>query len=91
MNAKQWSEHNWKGAAKNARDKARKILRHPAHFHNRRIKRRENPLAVAHYCGTWLAMIEADYCGMLGLRLDQTKIEPQAENPLEKYGCGAGI
>ncbi len=29
-------------------------------------------------------MIQADYCGTLGLRLDQTKIEPQAENPLQK-------
>jgi len=33
-------------------------------------------------------MIEADYCGTLGLRLDQTKIDPQAENPLKNMVAG---
>jgi hypothetical protein len=55
------------------------------------INRGENPLAVAQYCGTSLAMIQEDYCGALGLRLDQTKIEPQAENPLKNMVAGPGF
>jgi integrase len=55
------------------------------------IKRGENPLAVAQYCGMSLAMIEADYWGTLGLRLDQTVFEPQAENPLKNMVAGPGF
>jgi hypothetical protein len=36
-------------------------------------------------------MIEADYCGMFGLQLDQTEIEPQAENPLKNMVAGPGF
>jgi hypothetical protein len=36
-------------------------------------------------------MIEADYCGTLGLRLDQTIVEPQAENPLKNMVAGPGF
>jgi hypothetical protein len=55
------------------------------------IKRGKNPLAVAQYCVASLAMMQADYCGALGLRLDQTKIEPQAENPLKNMVAGPGF
>ncbi len=55
------------------------------------IKRGENPLAVAQYGGTSLAMIQADYCGTLGLRFDQTVFEPQAENPLKNMVAGPGF
>jgi hypothetical protein len=79
------------GAAKNSRDQASKILRHPAQFITETIKRGENSLAVAQYCGTSLAMIQADYCGTLGLRLDQTFFKPQAENPLKNMVAGPGF
>ena len=36
-------------------------------------------------------MIEADYCGVLGLRLDQTVFEPQAFNPLKDMVAGPGF
>ena len=57
------------------------------------IKCSENPLAVAQYCGTSLAMIQGDCCGTLGLRLDhdRSKIEPQAENPLQNMVAGPGF
>ena len=57
------------------------------------IKCGENPLAVAQYCGTSLAMIQGDCCGTLGLQLDydRTKIEPQAENPLQNMVAGPGF
>ena len=57
------------------------------------IKCGENPLAVAQYCGTSLAMIQGDCCGTLGLRLDhdRTKIEPQAENSLQKWLRGRDL
>lgn len=91
MNAKKWSEHNWGGPLKTLGIRHRKFYSTRHTFITEAIKRGESPLAVAQYCGTSLAMIEADYCGTLGLRLDQTVFEPQAENPLRKYGCGAGI
>ena len=81
INAKKWSEHNWGEPLKKLRIRHRKFYATRHTFITKAIKRGENPLAVAQYCGTSLAMIEADYCGTLGLRLDQTVFEPQAENP----------
>jgi len=38
-------------------------------------------------------MIQNDYCGTLGLRLntDRPKIDPQAENPLRNMVAGPGF
>ncbi len=91
MNAKKWSEHNWAGPLKSLGIRHRKFYATRHTFITEAIKRGENPLAVAQYCGTSLVMIQADYCGALSLDLDRTVFEPQAEKPLEKYGCGAGI
>jgi hypothetical protein len=61
------------------------------------IKRGENPLAVAQYCGTSLAMIQADYCGTLDLvartklETDRTKIAQPAEKPLENVASPTGF
>jgi hypothetical protein len=48
-------------------------------------------VAVAQYCGTSLAMIQADYCGTLGLAGDQTIFEPQAANPMKNLVAGPGF
>ena len=34
---------------------------------------------------------KADYCGTLGLRLNQTVFEPQAENPMKNMVAGPGF
>jgi integrase len=81
INAKKWSEHNWKGPLEALGIRHRKSYATRHTFITEAIRRGENPLAVAQYCGTSLAMIEADYCGTLGLRLDQTVFEPQAKIP----------
>ena len=91
MDAKKWSEHNWKGPLKNLGIRHRKFYATRHTFITEAIKRGENPLAVAQYCGTSLAMIEADYCGVLGLRLNQTVFEPQAYNPLKRLVAGPGF
>jgi integrase len=91
MNAKKWSEHNWGGPLETLGIRHRKFYATRHTFITEAIKRGENPLAVAQYCGTSLAMIEADYCGTLGLRLDQTVFEPQAENPLKNMVAGPGF
>jgi hypothetical protein len=72
MNAKKRSEHNWGGSLETLGIRHRKFYATRHTFITEAIKRGESPLAVAQYCGTSLAMIQADYCGTLGLRLDQT-------------------
>jgi hypothetical protein len=91
MNAKKWSEHNWKGPLKTLGIRHRKFYATRRTSITETIKRGETPLPVAQYCGTSLAMIQADYCGTLGLRLDQTFFEPQAENPLKNMVAGPGF
>jgi integrase len=91
MNAKKWNEHNWGGPLETLGIRHRKFYATRHTFITEAIKRGENPLAVAQYCGTSLAMIEADYCGTLGLRLDQIVFRTASRKSLEKYGCGAGI
>jgi integrase len=77
MNAKKWSEHNWAAALKALGIKHRKFYATRHTFITEAIKRGENILAVAQYCGTSVAMIQKDYCGPLGLALDPTAVEPQ--------------
>ena len=93
MNAKKWSEHNWKRPLKALGIRHRKFYATRHTFITEAIKRGENLLAVAQYCGTSLAMIQNDYCGTLGLRLntDRPKIDPQAENPLKDMVAGPGF
>ena len=93
MNAKKWSEHNWKRPLKALGIRHRKFYATRHTFITEAIKRGENLLAVAQYCGTSLAMIQNDYCGTLGLRLnaDRPKIDPQAENPLKNMVAGPGF
>lgn len=91
MNAKKWSEHNWAGPLKTLGIRHRKFYATRHTFITEAIKRGESPLAVAQYCGTSLAMIQADYCGTLGLRLDQTVFEPQVEKALKRLVAGPGF
>ncbi len=91
MDAKKWSQHNWRAPLKTLGIRHRKFYATRHTFITEAINRGENPLAVAQYCGTSLAMIEADYCGVLGLRLDQTVFEPQAYNPLKNMVAGPGF
>jgi integrase len=91
MNAKKWSEHNWAGPLEDLAIRHRKFYATRHTFITEAIKRGESPLAVAQYCGTSLAMIQADYCGTLGLRLDQTIFEPQPPKYLESMVAGPGF
>jgi integrase len=91
MNAKKWSEHNWGGPLKTLGIRHRKFYATRHTFIMEAIKRGESPLAVAQYCGTSLAMIQADYCGTLGLRLDQTVFEPQVEKALKIWLRGRDL
>ena len=91
MNAKKWSEHNWKGPLKTLGIRHRKFYATRHTFITEAVKRGESPLAVAQYCGTSLAMIQADYCSTLGLRLDQTIFEPQPPKYLENMVAGPGF
>jgi integrase len=101
MNAKKWSEHNWAKPLRELGIKHRKFYATRHTFITEAIKRGENPLAVAQYCGTSLAMIQRDYCGSLGLRLgvgidgvrpsDRPRIDPQAKNLNEIMVAGPGF
>jgi integrase len=97
MNAKKWSEHNWREPLKKLGIRHRKFYATRHSFITESIRRGENPLAVAQYCGTSLAMIEQDYCGTLGLRLgqpvqgDRTVFEPQAPKYAERLVAGPGF
>jgi integrase len=71
MNAKKWSEHNWKKPLKKLGIRHRKFYATRHTFITEAIKRGENLLAVAQYCGTSLTMIQKDYCGTLGLQLNR--------------------
>jgi hypothetical protein len=55
------------------------------------IKRGENPLSVAQYCGTSLTMIQTDYCGTLGLSSHQTVFEPLVDKALKRLVAGPGF
>ena len=77
MNAKKWSEHNWAAPLKALGITHRKFYATRHTFITEAIKRGENILAVAQYCGTSVTMIQKDYCGPLGLALDPTAVEPQ--------------
>ncbi len=91
MNARKWSEHNWGGALKKIGIRHRKFYATRHTFITEAIKRGENPLSVAQYCGTSLAMIQADYCGTLGLKLDQTVFEPLVDKALKELVAGPGF
>jgi len=91
MSAKKWSEHNWAAPLKKLEIRHRKFYATRHTFITEAIKRGDNPLAVAQYCGTSLAMIQADYCGTLRLNLNQTVFEPQAGNPLKNMVAGPGF
>ena len=91
MNAKKWSEHNWGGPLKTLGIRHRKFYATLHTFITEAIKRRESPLAVAQCCGTSLEMSQKDYCGTLGLRLDQTVFEPAVEKALERLVAGPGF
>jgi len=91
MNARKWSEHNWGGPLKTLGIRRQEFYATRHTFITEAIKRGESPLAVAQYCGTSLAMIQADYCGTLGLRLDQTVFEPQLEKALKSLVAGPGF
>jgi integrase len=80
MNAKKWSEHNWAEPLKELGIRHRKFYATRHTFITEMIKRGENPLAVAQHCGTSLAMIQADYCGTLGLRLNQSGAAMEQRN-----------
>ena len=92
MNAKKWSEHNWKGPRKTLGIRHRKFYATRHTFITEAIRREENPLA-AQYCGMSLAMIQGDYCGRwaCGSITIEPKIEPQAENPLQNMVAGPGF
>jgi hypothetical protein len=91
MNARKWSQHNWRGPLEALSIRHRRFYNTRHTFITEAINRGENPLAVAQYCGTSWAMIEVDDCGVLGLPLDQTVFEPQAYNPSENLVAGPGF
>src|SRR5437870_11001211 len=63
MNARKWSEHNWGGPLKTLGIRRQEFYATRHTFITEAIRRGENPLAVAQYCGMSLAMIQGDYCG----------------------------
>lgn len=89
INAKKWSEHNWVEPLRELGIRHRKFYATRHTFITEAISRGENPLAVAQYCGTSVAMIQADYCGILSLNL--TVMQPQAEKPLIDMVAGPGF
>ena len=91
MDAKKLGEHNWRAPLKTLGIRHRKFYATRHTFITEAINGGGKPLAVAQYCGTSLAMIEADCCGVLGLWLDQTVFEPQTYNPLKNLVAGPGF
>jgi integrase len=89
MYAKKWSEHYWREPLKKLGIRHRKFYATRHTFITEAIRRGGNPLAVAQYCGTSLAMIQADYCGPLSL--DATVLEPSAPNSSESMVAGPGF
>ena len=105
MNAKKWSEHNWATPLEKLTIRHRKFYATRHTFITEAIQRGENILAVAQYCGTSVQMIQADYCGPLGLAIhaqvspqhpteiqpDQTVIKPELANYLKNMVAGPGF
>jgi integrase len=58
-------------------------------FITEHVKAGQNLKALADYCGTSVAMIEAQYCGKL--ELDQTISKPQPSNVLNSMASTTGI
>ena len=67
MNPKKWAEHNWAEPLQKLGINHRKFYCTRHSFITEMIERRENPMAVAQYCGTSVQMIQEDYCGPLEL------------------------
>src|SRR5262249_9806427 len=67
MNSKKWSQHNWAGPLKDLGIRHRKFYATRHTFITEKVRAGENPFAVAQYCGTSLAMLQRDYCGVIGL------------------------
>jgi integrase len=91
MNAKKWSEHNWAAPLKKLEIRHRKFYATRHTFITETVKAGKNLKAVADYCGTSVAMIEADYCGVLSLNLDQTVLQPVPRKYLENMVAGPGF
>jgi integrase len=91
MNAKKWSEHNWAAPLKKLDIRHRKFYATRHTFITEMVKAAKNLKAVADYCGTSVAMIEADYCGVLSLNLDQTVLQPVPRKYLENMVAGPGF
>lgn len=93
MYSKKWAEHNWKRPFIDLGIRYRKFYATRHTFITEAIRRGENPLAVAQYCGTSVTMIQADYCGVIGLSgaEDPTIPRPSAPNPLNNMVAGPGF
>jgi len=97
MNAKKWSEHNWRGPLEELKIRHRKFYATRHTFLTEKIRQGENPFALAQYAGTSVAMLEKDYVGTLGLSTlhsqqgDREVFEKYAKNPNEIMVAGPGF
>jgi integrase len=87
--------YNWGEPLRQLEIRHRKFYATRHTFITEAIKRGENLLAVAQYCGTSVQMIQADYCRTLDLAYlegsDQTKIKPEPSKYLKNMVAGPGF
>ena len=86
---KKWAEHYWAPCLETLEIRHRKFYATRHTFITEAIKRGENPLAVAQYCGTSVAMIQADYCGTLSL--NRSVLGSEAGKLWERLVAGPGF
>ena len=79
LDAGQWVKDYWPRVLKALGIRYRRFYCTRHTFITEAVKRGELLKAIADYCGTSVAMIEANYCGMLTLN-DLTVFEPQVAN-----------
>ena len=87
---KKWAEHNWAEPLRKLGIRHRKFYATRHTFITEAIRRGENPLAVAQYCGTSLEMIQRDYCGNLAMTVTTKIRQVESEGAKEKANVVAG-
>ena len=89
--SKKWAEHNWKEPLEKLGIRHRKFYacRHTAI--TQLVMAEKNLKSIADYVGTGVAMIEADYCGVLNLDPIQPKSNRRPSKLPKRLVAGPGF
>lgn len=91
LDVNQWARVYWRELCKRAEVAPRKFYATRHTSITEAIRAGANPMAVAQYHGTSLAMIQADYCGLIELDRNGSKTDQWSANYAERVVVPTGL